>query len=131
MEKKELKEGFVDERIGIEYIRHRDYYIPNLVLPKPRRTGNVGKYGRLRERYLKENQKVKYMLMRVNNELISHLLDIDDICRERVKKLVKEMAKTENVDEKLKAENQLEWVSKMNNIKNRAEEIILNEVIYQ
>ena len=107
MEKKELKEGFVDERIGIEYIRHRDYYIPNLVLPKPRRTGNVGKYGRLRERYLKENQKVEYMLMRVNNELISHLLDIDDICRERVEKLVKEMAKTENVDEKLKAENQI------------------------
>ena len=69
--------------------------------------------------------------MRVNNELISHLLDIDDICRERVEKLVKKMAKTENVDEKLKAENQLEWVSKMNNIKNRAEEIILNEVIYQ
>ena len=131
MEKKELKERFVDERIGIEYIRHGDYYIPNLVLPKSRRTGNVGKYGRLRERYLKENQKVEYMLMRVNNELISHLLDIDDICKERVEKLVKEMAKTENVDEKLKAENQLEWVYKMINIKNRAEEIILNEVIYQ
>ena len=131
MEKKELKERFVDERIGIEYIKHGDYYIPNLVLPKSRRTVNVGKYGRLRERYLKENQRVEYMLMRVNNELISHLLDIDDICKERVEKLVKEMAKTENVDEKLKAENQLEWVSKMNNIKNRAEEIILNEVIYQ
>ena len=131
MEKKELKERFVDEIIGIEYIRHGDYYIPNLVLQKPRRTGNIGKYGRLRERYLKENQKVEYMLMRLNNELISHLLDIDDICRERVEKLVKEMAKTENVDEKLKTENQLEWVSKMNNIKNRAEEIILNEVIYQ
>ena len=111
--------------------KYGNYYIPNLVLSKQRRTGNVGKYGRLRERYLKENQKVEYMLMRVNNELISHLLDIDDICRERVEKLVKEMAKTENVDEKLKSENQLEWVSKMNNIKNRAEEIILNEVIYQ
>ena len=131
MEKKELKERFVDERIGIEYIRHGDYYIPNLVLPKPRRTGNVGKYGRLRERYLKENQKVKYMLMRVNNELISHLLDIDDICRERVEKLVKEMAKAENVNEELKATNQMEWVQKMNNIKNRVEEIIFNEIIYK
>ena len=105
MENKELKERFIDERTGIEYRLVGDYYLPNIILPKPRRTGNVGKYGRLRERYLKENQKVKYMLMRVNNELISHLLDIDDICRERVEKLVKEMAKAENVNEELKATN--------------------------
>ena len=131
MENKELKERFIDERTGIEYRLVGDYYLPNIVLPKPRRTGNVGKYGRLRERYLKENQKVKYMLMRVNNELISHLLDIDDICRERVEKLVKEMAKAENVNEELKATNQMEWVQKMNNIKNRVEEIIFNEIIYK
>ena len=60
-----------------------------------------------------------------------HLLDIDDICRERIEKLVKKMAKTENVDEKFKAENQLEWVQRMNSIKNRVEAIILNEVFYQ
>ena len=131
MENKELKERFIDERTGIEYRLVGDYYLPNIVLPKPRRTENVGKYGRLRERYLKENQKVKYMLMRVNNELISHLLDIDDICRERVEKLVKEMAKAENVNEELKATNQMEWVQKMNNIKNRVEEIIFNEIIYK
>ena len=131
MENKELKERFIDERTGIEYRLVGDYYLPNIILPKPRRTGNVGKYGRLRERYLKENQKVKYMLMRVNNELISHLLDIDDICRERVEKLVKEMAKAENVNEELKATNQMEWVQKMNNIKNRVEEIIFNEIIYK
>ena len=131
MENKELKERFIDERTGIEYRLVGDYYLPNIVLPKPRRTGNVGKYGRLRERYLKENQKVEYMLMRVNNELISHLLDIDDICRERVEKLVKEMAKAENVNEELKATNQMEWVQKMNNIKNRVEEIIFNEIIYK
>ena len=69
--------------------------------------------------------------MRLNNELISHLLDIDDICRERVEKLVKEMAKAENVNEELKATNQMEWVQKMNNIKNRVEEIIFNEIIYK
>ena len=131
MENKELKERFIDERTGIEYRLVGDYYLPNIVLPKPRRIGNVGKYGRLRERYLKENQKVKYMLMRVNNELISHLLDIDDICRERVEKLVKEMAKAENVNEELKATNQMDWVQKMNNIKNRVEEIIFNEIIYK
>lgn len=69
--------------------------------------------------------------MRVNNELTSHLLDIDDICRKRIENLVKEMAKTENVDEKLKANNQMEWVGKMNCIKQCAEEIVCNEIIYK
>ena len=70
------------------------------------------------------------MLMRINNELTSHLLDIEDECRTRVKSLVEQMAKKENVTEELKANNQLEWVQKMNNIKNRAEEIAYNEIIY-
>ena len=131
MENKELRERFIDEKTGIEYRLVGDYYLPNIVLPKTIRTGNVGKYGRLRERYLKENQKVEYMLMRVNNELTSHLLNIDEICRKRIENLVKEMAKTENVDEKLKANNQMEWVGKMNCIKQCAEEIVCNEIIYK
>ena len=68
--------------------------------------------------------------MRINNELTSYLLDIEDECRTRVKILVEQMAKKENITEELKSNNQLEWVQKMNNIKNRAEEIILNEFIY-
>ena len=131
MENKELRERFIDEKTGIEYRLVGDYYLPNIVLPKTIRTGNVGKYGRLRERYLKENQKVEYMLMRVNNKLTSHLLNIDEICRKRIGNLVKEMAKTENVDEKLKANNQMEWVGKMNCIKQCAEEIVSNEIIYK
>ena len=71
------------------------------------------------------------MLMRINNELTSHLLDIEDECRTRVKSLVEQMAKKENITEELKAHNQLEWVQKMNNIKNRAEEIAYNEIIYR
>ena len=126
-----MKNRFIDERTGIEYIRQGDYYIPNIVAPTPRRTGNIGKYGRMRERYLKENRGVEYILMRVNNELRSHLLDIDDICKERIEKLVKQMAEQEKVDEKLKARNQLEWVQQMNNIRNRAEEIVMKEVVYE
>ena len=118
-------------RNEIEYTKQGDYYIPNITVPKPRRTGNVGKYGRMRERYLKEYKKPQYILMRVNNELISHLLDIDDICRERVDLLVKQIAEKENVNEELKANNQMEWVRQMNNIKNRVEEIVIKEVVYE
>lgn len=121
MENKELKQSDIDERTGIEYNLVNDYYIPNIVLPKPRRTGNVGKYGRMRARYLRENKKAEYSIMLINNELTSHLLDIDDICRERIDMLVKQMAEKENVNEELKANNQIKWVQMMNNIKNRVE----------
>ena len=129
MENKELKQTIIDERTGIEYNLVNGYYIPNIVLPKPRRTGTVGKYGRMRARYLRENKKVEYAIMLIENELISHLLDIDDICKEKVDLLVKQFAEKENVNEELKARNQLEWVARMNNIPNRVEEIIINEII--
>lgn len=131
MENKKLKQSDIDERTGIEYNLVNDYYIPNIVMPKPRRTGNVGKYGRMRARYLRENKKVEYSIMLINNELTSNLLDIDDICRERIDMLVKQMAEKENVNEELKANNQIKWVQMMNNIKNRVEEIVINEIIYQ
>ncbi|MBP3832095.1 MAG: TnpV protein [Clostridia bacterium] len=131
MENEKLKESYIDERTGIEYNLVNGYYIPNIVMPKPRRAGNVGKYGRMRARYLKEHKKAEYSIMLIENELTSHLLDIDDICRERVDLLIKQIAERENVNEELKAKNQLEWVKAMNNIKNRVEEIVTNEIIYQ
>lgn len=130
MENEKLKESYIDERTGIEYNLVNGYYIPNIVLPKPRRTGIVGKYGRMRARYLKETKKAEYSIMLIDNELTSHLLDIDDICRERVDLLVKQIAEKENVNEELKEKNQMEWVARMNNIKNRVEEIIANEIIF-
>lgn len=126
MENKELSKN----KYGIEYTKVGDFYLPNIALPKPRRTGNIGKYGRLRLQYLEEHHKAECMLMRINNELTSHLLDIEDECRTRVENLIEQMAKKENITEELKANNQLEWVQKMNNIKNRAEEIAYNEIIY-
>ena len=126
MENKELSKN----KYGIEYTKVGDFYLPNIALPKPRRIGNIGKYGRLRLQYLEEHHKVECMLMRINNELTSHLLDVEDECRTRVESLVEQMAKTEKITEELKANNQLEWVQKMNNIKNRAEEIAYNEIIY-
>lgn len=130
MENKELKEKIVDERTGIEYRLVGDYYIPNITIPKARRTGNIGKYGRLKLNYMKKYKILEYTEMLLSNELKSYLLDIEDECKEKLDILIKQMAEKENVTEELKANNQMEWVQKMNNIKSRAEEIILNEIIY-
>ena len=126
----ELKDRFIDEKTKIEYIRVGDYYIPNLTLPKPRRTGNIGKYGRLKLNYIKKHNIPEYTEMLLNNELNSYLLDVEDECKNKIEILIKQMAEKANITEELKANNQLEWVGKMNSIKQSAEEIVLNELIY-
>ena len=131
MENKELKERFIDERTGIEYSLVGDYYIPNITIPNARRTGNIGKYGRLKLNYMKKYKIPEYTEMLLSNELKSYLLDIEDECKGKLDILIKRMAEKENITEELKVNNQLEWVARMNNIRNRAEEIVLNEVIYQ
>ncbi len=92
-------------------------------------TGNIGKYGRLKLDYMKKYKIPKYTEMLLSNELKSYLLDIEDECKEKLEILIKQMAE-KNVTEELKANNQMEWVQKMNNIKNRAEETVLKELIY-
>ena len=130
MENKELKERFIDKKTGIEYRLVGDYYIPNITIPKARRTGNIRKYGRLKLNYMKKHKIPEYTEMLLSNELKSYLLDIEDKCKGKLDILIKRMAEKENITEELKVNNQLEWVARMNNIKNRAEEIILNEIIY-
>ena len=114
----------------IEYIKVGDYYIPNLTLPKPRRTGNIGKYGRLRLNYIKNYKRGLYTELMINGTLSKHLADIENTANERISLIVKKLAEAENVNEALKSCNQLAWVQSMNNIKNRAEEIAYNEIIY-
>ena len=126
----ELKDRFIDEKTKIEYIRVGDYYIPNLTLPKPRRTGNIGKYGRLKLNYKKKHNIPEYTEMLLNNELKSYLLDIEDECKNKIEILITQMAENQDITEELKANNQLEWIGKMNSIKQSAEEIVLNELIY-
>ena len=129
MENVELKERFIDERTGIEYIRKGDYYIPNLVMPH-RKNIKIGKYGRIRARFLKENKKAEYSIMLIDNTLQGHLIEVDRTANERYNLLMKQFAERENITEELKANNQMEWVKMMNNIKNSVEEIILQELIY-
>ena len=130
MNSNELKERFIDEKTGIEYIRKGDYYFPNLVDSASVKANELGKYGNLRLKYLLEHKKVDYTILWVENKLRSHLLEIDKIANERFNLLMKQFIEQENVTEQLKETNQLEWVCKMNNIKNRVEEIIFNELIY-
>ena len=107
----------------LEYTKYENYYLPNIAMleeSEETKEKNIGKYGRLRLNFLKENKKVLYQELLLNNKLHEHLVKTNEEAQ----------AKEENVDEKLKAENQLEWVQKMNNIKNRAEEIVCNELIY-
>ena len=105
-----------------------DYLLPNLTVPdKP---VALGKYGRMRKTYLKEHKPILYNALLLSGKLTKHLAEVDEQCRERLETLVPQMMQQEGVDEALKASNQMEWVARMNHIQARAEEILLNELIY-
>ena len=124
-----IKERFIDGTTGIEYVRKGDYYLPNLKLEEETNY-SIGKYGRMKLNYLKNNKNSEYSIMLIDGKLNRYLYEIDVLCNARVKRIIAEIAKNENITEELKANNQLEWVQAMNNIKNRAEELIFNELIY-
>lgn len=130
MENKELKDRFIDEKTGIEYIKQGDYYLPNLVLSKEDTNYKIGKYGRMKLNYLKTYKKAEYTILFMGGKLNKYLHEIDTVCEDRVNTIISQLVKQENVTEELKANNQMEWVKCMNSIRNRAEEIVLNELIY-
>jgi len=115
--------------MNISYTRKGDYLLPNLIL-KDKEQYNIGKYGLLRLQYIKKEKLGLYFDLLVNDTLNEYLHNIDITVMEKVQSLIKELAEKENISEKLKQDNQMLWVSKMNNIKNIAEEIILKEYIY-
>ena len=117
------------EQNGGTYVQKDGYLYPNIAIPKEDMRP-IGKYGRMRKRYLKEHRPVLYNQLIVSGKLFSHLHEIDRTCNDRMELLISQMAKAENVSEILKAENQMEWIARMNNIQNRAEETVLHELIY-
>ena len=125
-----VKDRFVDEKSGIEYIKQGDYYLPNLVLAQEDTNYTIGKYGRMKLNYLKNNKKAEYIILFMNGKLNRYLHEIDIACEDRIQTIISQLVKQENVTEEQKATNQMEWVGKMNSIKNRAEEFIFNELIY-
>jgi hypothetical protein len=129
MENKELKENKIENKYGIEYTKVGDYYIPNLVLEKKEKI-ILNKYGRLRLKFLKENKKAEYTIMFMNGTLNKHLKKIQETAQKRIDIIIEELKQQNNLTEEMKNTDQLYWVSMMNNFKNTAEEIVLNELIY-
>ena len=113
----------------LTYTKCGDYLIPDLVLLDTKEY-HLGKYGRLRRAYLKEHRPILYTDLIVTEKLLPHLEEIDIACRERLEIIEKSMMQQEGVTEALKAADQMAWVRSMNSIYNRAEEIVLAELVY-
>ena len=118
------------EQLGGTYTQTGDYLLPDLSLPAEKEPGNIGVWALRHKRYLKQHHKVLYYSLLTSGKLHSHLADIEEQAQQLFLRLVKELAEKEGVTEKLKAENAMLWVRQMNNIRNRAMEIVNNEVIY-
>ena len=106
-----------------------DYLIPDLAIKENDKP--IGKYGRMRLRYLQEHRKGLYTVMLLNGTLQDHLAEIDEAAQVRMERMVKCCAQQERIDEELKARDPVEWVRRMNGIKAQAEEIVLSELIYE
>ncbi len=123
---KKLEEKITEN--GIDYILVGDCYIPDLKLPKENRP--IGRYGRLHREYLKQEHPARYSSLILTGKLWTYLADLNEQAEERRDLIMEQMKAAEGVTEELKARNQLEWVCRMNNIRNRAEEIVKSEMIY-
>ena len=122
-----MQRFITDERTGIQYELIGDYYYPCLVIEK---TPILSKYGRMRERYLREHREILYFNLLTSGKLNEHLAQIDTSACNMAEYLIKEMAIRQGVTEKLKAEDMMKWVGLMNNIRSCVDEIVLNDVVY-
>ena len=113
----------------LTYHRNGDYLLPDLGLTKAEQRP-LGKYGRMRLRYLEEHRPGLYTRLLLSGKLMEHLQEIDSTCQERLEQLTRQMQAQEGVTEELKAENQMEWVQRMNAIHYQVEEILLTELIF-
>lgn len=123
-----MKKQIYDEKNGMSYTLHGDYYLPDLVLREEEPT--YGKYGMLRKQFLKEHRSARYQYMLLTGKLNEHLNQIDQEVREQVETLMEQMIEKQGVTEELKAQDQMKWVRLMNNIKASAEEMVLREILY-
>ena len=117
------------EQNGGTYMQVGDYYIPDLKDEEPGHY-SIGKYGRMRRRYLQAHHPILFSELTLSGKLYQHLAETDHACKERVELIIWQMKGREGVTEVLKAADQFEWVRRMNSIQNRAEEIVLTELVY-
>ena len=123
-----MEKQIYDEKNGLGYTLHGDYYLPDLVLREEEPT--YGTYGMLRKQFLKEHRSARYQYLLLTGKLNEHLNQTDQEAREQVETLMEQMTEKQGVTEELKAQDQMEWVRLMNNIKASAEEIVLKNMIY-
>ncbi|MDY3905276.1 MAG: TnpV protein [Lawsonibacter sp.] len=113
---------------GINYVLAGDYYIPDLRLPNEERS--IGKYGRMHREYLKEHNPIMFNDLVLEGQLWTYLADLNEQAQNRLQRVIRQMQEAESVTEELKENDQWLWIQKMNSIHNRAEEIILHELVY-
>ncbi len=124
-----MENRFFDKKNGLWYEKQGDYYLPCLELPKEENE-HIGIWGQRHLRYLKQHRRVLYTNLLTSGKLNSHLAEVDKQAEDMFFRVAKQLAEKESVTEKLKAENQMEWVGRMNNIRNRATEIVNSDLIY-
>ena len=123
-------EKTIFEQMGGTYTQQGDCYLPNLVLPTEKETRPIGVWGQRHLRYLKECHRITYANLLTSGKLNSYLVDIDERAENMFLRLVKQMAEREGITEKLKAENPMEWIGKLNALREAAAEIVNTEVIF-
>lgn len=123
-----MEKHIYDEKNGLGYTLHGDYYLPDIVLDEE--TPTYGKYGMIRKSFLKEHRPARYQYLMLNGKLTAHLNQVDKEAREQVEMLVEQMAEKQGVTEQLKIHEQMKWVGLMNNIKVSVEEIVLKDIVY-
>lgn len=123
-----MKKQIYDEKNGLSYTLHGDYYLPDLEINEEEPT--YGKYGIMRKQFLKEHRSARYQYLVLTGKLTEHLNQVDKEVREKVEMLMEQMAEQWGVTEELKMQDQMEWVRRMNNIKSVAEEMVLRKFIY-
>lgn len=125
-----MEKYIYDENNCIWYELQGDYYIPYLTLPAEKENKSIGLWGHRHKRYLQEHKRATYTTLLTSGKLNSYLADIDEQAEDMFSRLVKQISEREGVTEELKANNQLKWVRLMNNIRNRATEIVTTNLIY-
>lgn len=126
----DLKTHFKNEKTGISYTLHGNYYLPDLKL-EDKEFYDIGRFGRAHFRYLQNKRLAMLTIMATEGNLNKHLHDINVQGEEMLSRLVNQIAENEGVTEELKEQNQMEWVRQMNNIRNRVEEIVNDELIFK
>jgi len=125
-----MKNSIHDNANGLDYTLVNDHYLPNLTAAAPAEQHPNGRWGRLHKKYLEEHHPIRYNQLLLSGELGSYLAKLDKQAEEQLALTVRQMQEAEGVTEALKAANQLDWVRRMNSIRNRAEEIIKSELIF-